>query len=388
MQEALRELYTASGIDPDFLENHLSSGPHLPFRYFYLNDSLDTIDVIRDEIELLLDDNGSALEMEIAKVQYLTDFYRVPGWCPMARLPSFLAGRIHALDAASGVAVQALQIKRNEHVLDLCCAPGAKMTLMALQGAATVTGVDLSRTRLCIARKMIKKYNVAAQCRLFCGDGAEFDEGAQRLSVHFQSARDNCNSDKDSHLPETLHSPTVFVCPQRSEGRNFGAQRFAVSKRAFCGSDTMRFLYDKVLVDAECTHDGSIAHLIDTKKHQSFLQKSLVKAGELPDLQIRLLRNGFRLLRPGGLLVYSTCSVTRSQNESVIYRFLSENKDARLQTVPGKEAMPCFIGNFVAENKADELLQEITDKCVRFSADLAQGRDWTSGMFVALILKL
>ncbi|RHN41963.1 putative multisite-specific tRNA:(cytosine-C(5))-methyltransferase [Medicago truncatula] len=42
-------------------------------------------------------------------------------------------------------------------------------------------------------------------------------------------------------------------------------------------------------------------------------------------LQLNLLTNGFRLLKVGGSLVYSTCSLTVAQNEDVMEQFLKEN---------------------------------------------------------------
>ncbi|RVW51746.1 hypothetical protein CK203_066680 [Vitis vinifera] len=45
-------------------------------------------------------------------------------------------------------------------------------------------------------------------------------------------------------------------------------------------------------------------------------------------LQFRLLSNGFRLLKVGGSLVYSTCSLTAAQNEDVVEQFLRENASA------------------------------------------------------------
>eukprot|EP01018_Ginkgo_biloba_P030677 Gb_05650 [translate_table: standard] len=45
-------------------------------------------------------------------------------------------------------------------------------------------------------------------------------------------------------------------------------------------------------------------------------------------MQLQLLSNGFRLLKTGGTLVYSTCSLTTAQNEDVLEQFLSKNPDA------------------------------------------------------------
>ncbi len=81
-------------------------------------------------------------------------------------------------------------------------------------------------------------------------------------------------------------------------------------------------LYDKVLVDAECTHDGSLKHIIKYQKwgwhtfEKRVLDPKRLKL--LASLQRALLLNGFRLLKPGGTLIYSTCSFCRAQNEDVV----------------------------------------------------------------------
>ncbi len=81
-------------------------------------------------------------------------------------------------------------------------------------------------------------------------------------------------------------------------------------------------LYDKVLVDAECTHDGSLKHIIKYQKwgwltfEKRVLNPKRLKI--LASLQRALLLNGFRLLKPGGTLIYSTCSFCRAQNEDVV----------------------------------------------------------------------
>jgi 16S rRNA C967 or C1407 C5-methylase (RsmB/RsmF family) len=71
------------------------------------------------------------------------------------------------------------------------------------------------------------------------------------------------------------------------------------------------FKCTQVLVDAECTHDGSIKHI---QKFEFWGWKTLdrrvldaERTDDLLHLQLRLLTNGFKLLKTGGSLVYSTC---------------------------------------------------------------------------------
>ena len=105
-----------------------------------------------------------------------------------------------------------------------------------------------------------------------------------------------------------------------------------------CGAAAARG-YDKVLVDAECTHDGSIKHLAKfaTWGWESFERRFLCaeRIANLRALQLELMAAGFRLLRPGGALVYSTCSFAVAQNEGVVGEFLSKEPSAELLPARG-----------------------------------------------------
>lgn len=73
---------------------------------------------------------------------------------------------------------------------------------------------------------------------------------------------------------------------------------------------------DCVLVDAPCSGLGTLRRNPDLKWRQS--PQSLL---ELQDLQTRILASAARLLRPGGRLVYGTCSLLRSENEDIAQAF-------------------------------------------------------------------
>jgi 16S rRNA C967 or C1407 C5-methylase (RsmB/RsmF family) len=96
-------------------------------------------------------------------------------------------------------------------------------------------------------------------------------------------------------------------------------------------------LFDYVLVDAECSTDGSLKHmkerLKDTESKREETNTMLTDQAQLADLvnlQKRLIESGYRLLKPGGTLVYSTCSLSRDQNENVVKWLLDNMPDAFL----------------------------------------------------------
>ena len=69
----------------------------------------------------------------------------------------------------------ALNVQRGEHVLDLCCAPGAKLAMIAglIGQRGSATGVDISKARLNACRTLLRKYRLQ-QVRLFEADGTTF----------------------------------------------------------------------------------------------------------------------------------------------------------------------------------------------------------------------
>jgi 16S rRNA C967 or C1407 C5-methylase (RsmB/RsmF family) len=71
--------------------------------------------------------------------------------------------------------------------------------------------------------------------------------------------------------------------------------------------------YDKVLADVPCSGDGT-----SRKNKQVFSEWSIPLAMSLHKLQRKILRRGLELLRPGGILVYSTCSLNPLENEAVV----------------------------------------------------------------------
>lgn len=85
--------------------------------------------------------------------------------------------------------------------------------------------------------------------------------------------------------------------------------------------------FDRVLVDAPCTGTGTLRHNPEIR-----WRLSPASFGELPSVQARILREASRVLRRGGRLVYSTCSVEREENEEVVNAFLQTHADFR-QTV-------------------------------------------------------
>ena len=82
--------------------------------------------------------------------------------------------------------------------------------------------------------------------------------------------------------------------------------------------------FDRVLVDAPCTGTGTLRHNPEIR-----WRLAPTDIAELAARQRRILAEASRTVRRGGRLVYSTCSVEREENESVVADFLAEREDFR-----------------------------------------------------------
>ena len=89
--------------------------------------------------------------------------------------------------------------------------------------------------------------------------------------------------------------------------------------------------FDLVLVDAPCSGLGVI------RKKPDIRYKDPAPLAGLPAVQLDILRNAARYVRPGGTLMYSTCTLLYRENGEVVETFLAENKSYKAETftLPG-----------------------------------------------------
>lgn len=82
------------------------------------------------------------------------------------------------------------------------------------------------------------------------------------------------------------------------------------------------FSFDKILLDAPCSGSGTIS-LKNENLQKVFTEKLIHKSAEV---QLALLKKAIKLLKPGGEMVYSTCSVLSIENEEIVEKALKETK--------------------------------------------------------------
>ena len=81
-------------------------------------------------------------------------------------------------------------------------------------------------------------------------------------------------------------------------------------------------LYDKILLDVPCLGIGVIKRKPDIK-----WQRKKEDIEEICKIQYKILENCTKYLKPGGELIYSTCSILKEENQDVINKFVSENQN-------------------------------------------------------------
>ena len=92
---------------------------------------------------------------------------------------------------------------------------------------------------------------------------------------------------------------------------------------------------DFALVDVPCSGYGIIRKKPDIREKDPDTMK------ELPALQLQILRNQARYVRPGGVLIYSTCTLVRRENEGVVEKFLKSDPEFTLEPL----ALPAEFGD-------------------------------------------
>lgn len=94
---------------------------------------------------------------------------------------------------------------------------------------------------------------------------------------------------------------------------------------------------DRVLVDAPCSGLGVIRRKADLR-----LKKNFAEIKKLPALQFEILQSAAKSLKVGGILIYSTCTILKRENEEVVKKFLAANENFKL--VEMKTLLPHIDG--------------------------------------------
>ncbi len=228
-------------------------------------------------------------------------------------LEGYDAGDWWVQDIASSLPVKLAGDLLGQSVLDMCAAPGGKTLQLANLGA-NVTALDRSELRLKRVAENLERTKLSA--KIVVSDALEY-------SPKFEGK-----------APESLHVHAHLEDRDRSE---------ASPKKGF----------DLVLLDSPCSATGTYRRhpdVIYNKSHNDI--QSLVK------IQNALLQQAALWVRPGGQLIYCTCSLQVEEGEARVADFLSKTPEFRLNPIL-KTDLPelenCVQGAGVFRSKPHDL---------------------------------
>ena len=170
-------------------------------------------------------------------------------------------GDCYVQDPSTSIACELLQTKPGEKILDACAAPGGKTGYLAelMANQGLLIACDREPARLNL-----------------------LDENLARLGVRI--AKIVCHDWMKSAVPPEILSAAPF---------------------------------DRILIDAPCTNTGVMRRRVDVRWRLKPVDFNRMRAR-----QIEITRAVIPFLKPGGILVYSTCSLEREENEDVVQTLL------------------------------------------------------------------
>ncbi len=236
----------------------------------------------------------------------------------LGRALEHLLGYFYVQEIASMLPVLALNPQKDETILDLCSAPGSKTSQIAarMENTGTIIANDLKLGRIKILASNLER----------CG------------------VMNTIITKKDG----------IALC-KRLEKENFK--------------------FDKILIDAPCSGEGTIRSVPATLQ-----MWSLKKVQSLSRLQKALFSSAIGILKVGGEIVYSTCTHAPEENEEVLDFILKEFKNVKIEKI----SLPVKSREGLQKWQDKEYLEEIKYSCRIYPQD----KNNTEGFFVSKIKKI
>ncbi|MEX2189200.1 MAG: 16S rRNA (cytosine(967)-C(5))-methyltransferase RsmB [Bacteroidota bacterium] len=203
------------------------------------------------------------LQVQFSRSAFLDFFVRVKHMTGIGGSEMFRQGFFVVQDESAGVAVQLLDPKPGERVLDLCAAPGGKTTFIGelMRNMGEILAVDRYETRLSLVKNACQRLGI--------------------VNTHFMAA--------DASTLETAPA-------------------------------------DRVIVDAPCSGLGVLG-----KKPDAKWKREPEDIANLAGIQRGILTNAAKHVKPGGILVYSTCTTEPEENIELVRSFLAEHPEFQIE---------------------------------------------------------
>lgn len=187
----------------------------------------------------------------------------------LRKLESYKYGKIYLQNISSLLPPLCLDLKENLVVLDMCAAPGGKSLYMA----------DLTKNKATILANDVNEI--------------------RRERLIYNIEKQGANS--------------IVV---------LGSDGCSIGKR-------LNNYFDRILLDVPCSGEGTIK-LRNPKAYKGWNEK---KVSLYVKLQKKLLDSAYHALKPGGIIVYSTCTLNTFENEEIIEYAITKYKDLKLEKI-------------------------------------------------------
>jgi len=227
-----------------------------------------------------------------------------------------LLGYFYVQEISSMLPILALKPSKEDVLLDLCASPGSKTTQAAamMNNSGTIIANDNDGGRIAILASNLEK----------CG-----------VMNTIVTKRD-------------------------------GVQMCQVLEKAHIS-------FDKILVDAPCSGEGTLR-----KSPKTFLMWNVKAIEKLSRVQRKLASSALKILKVGGEMIYSTCTLSPEEDEGVV-NYLIENFDIEIETIN----LPLKLRPAIKNWEKEEFSSEVCKACRLYPMD-----NNTDGFFLCKIKKL
>jgi multisite-specific tRNA:(cytosine-C5)-methyltransferase len=215
---------------------------------------------------------------------------------PFADFQKFLvaeaaSGNISRQEVVSMIPPHFLDVKPGMVVLDMCAAPGSK----SAQLAEMIHGDEEERVQ-----------RVANGESVDLSEEGDYSDDGRSTGLLIANDTDYKRAGMLVHQVKRLNFPNLIVTQH-------DASIFPSIEIPSDGHQKQYLKYDRILADVPCSGDGT------ARKNPNVWQKWTPKDGlGLHGLQLRILFRGLQMLKKGGRMVYSTCSMNPVENEAVV----------------------------------------------------------------------
>lgn len=140
------------------------------------------------------------------------------------------------------------------------------------------------------------------------------------------------------------------VIPGRAQILSQNVERMGIRNCVVCSEPPERManlfpgFFDRIVVDAPCSGEGMFR-----KDETAIEQWSVDHVQMCAERQVMILNEAAKMLKPGGVLVYSTCTFAPVENEGVVSRFLRENEDFTIEEIPHDDSFGPGRADWVKE---------------------------------------